>query len=100
MGAQEIERFLSHLATNNNVAVATQKQSFNALFFYRDVLLILLDESFAPIRFKRKLHLPTVCTEDEIESIFKQMQGTHPLMARLIYASGIRLMEYNSTSHP
>jgi len=34
-----------------------------------------------------------ICTEDEIESIFKQMQATHLLMARLIYASGIRLME-------
>ncbi len=94
MGAQEIERFLSHLATNENVAAATQKQALNALvFLYRDVLHIPLDGSIAPIRSKRKRHPPTVCTEDEIESIFKQMQGTHLLMARLIYASGIRLME-------
>jgi integron integrase len=94
MGAQEIERFLSHLATNENVAVATQKQALNALvFLYRDVLHIPLDGSIAPIRSKRKKHPPTVCTEDEIEKIFKHMQGTHLLMARLIYASGIRLME-------
>ncbi len=94
MGAREVERFLSHLATDGSVAAATQKQALNAIvFLYRDVLLSPLDNSIAPIRAKQKRHPPTVCTEDEIERIFEQMKGTHLLMARLIYASGIRLME-------
>lgn len=94
MGAREVERFLSHLATDGNVATATQKQALNAIvFLYRDVLLSPLDNSIAPIRAKQKRHPPTICTEDEIERIFEQMKGTHLLMARLIYASGIRLME-------
>ena len=39
MGKTEIERFLSHLAVNRNVAKATQSQAFHAiLFLYKHVL--------------------------------------------------------------
>ena len=94
MGAREVERFLSHLASHENVAVSTQKQALNALvFLYRDVLLKPLDHSIAPVRAKRKRRPPTVLTEEEVMRIFSQMRGTHLLMAKLIYGSGIRLME-------
>ncbi len=33
MGKDEIERFLSHLAINRNVAAATQRQAMNAVLF-------------------------------------------------------------------
>jgi len=94
MGSREVERFLSHLATHDNVAASTQKQALNALvFLYRDVLLDPLDNSIAPKRSKKKLTPPTVLTEEEVRRVFDQMSGTHLLMARLIYGSGIRLME-------
>ena len=94
MGPGEVERFLSHLASHEKVAVSTQKQALNALaFLYRDVLLDPLDNSIAPLRSKRKRHPPTVLTEEEVGRIFAQMSGTHLLMAKLIYGSGIRLME-------
>ena len=39
MGAFEVERFLSDLATTRKVAASTQNQAFNALLFlYREVL--------------------------------------------------------------
>ncbi len=95
MGATEVERFLSHLATNEKVAVSTQKQALNALvFLYRDVLLMPLGkDSLAPIRSKRKVYPPTVLTVEEVERLLQQMNGTHLLMAQCIYASGMRLME-------
>ena len=95
MGSREVERFLSHLATNKRVAVSTQKQALNALvFLYRDVLQTPLGkDSLTPIRAKRKVHPPTVLTADEVEQIFSQMKGTHLLMAQAIYGSGMRLME-------
>lgn len=94
MGAREVERFLSHLATHEKVAISTQKQALNAIvFLYRDVLLNPLDDSIAPVRSKKKLIPPTVLTEDEVMRIFNEMSGTHLLMAKLIYGSGIRLME-------
>ena len=95
MGPREVERFLSHLATDKKVAASTQKQALNALvFLYRDVLLTPLGkDSLAPIRAKRKVHPPTVLTTEEVERMFSQMKGTHLLMAQAIYGSGIRLME-------
>jgi hypothetical protein len=39
MGKNEVERFLSYLAEEKNVAAATQKQALNALIFlYKKVL--------------------------------------------------------------
>lgn len=94
MGEKEIEHFLSHLATHERVAASTQRQALNALvFLYRDVLLKPLDNSIAPVRSKRKRRPPTVLTEKEVKRVFDHMSGTHLLMARLIYGSGIRLME-------
>ncbi len=94
MGSSEVERFLSHLEMVENVAASTQRQALNALvFLYRDVLLRPLDGSIAPVRAKRNRRPPTVLTEDEVVRLFEQMKGTHLLMARLIYASGMRLME-------
>ena len=94
MGEKEIERFLSHLATHKKVSASTQRQALNALaFLYRDVLLKPLDNAIAPVRSKRKRRPPTVLTEQEVKTVFDHMRGTHRLMARLIYGSGIRLME-------
>ena len=94
MGPRHVERFLSHLATREHVAVSTQQQALNALvFLYRDVLDQPLDDTIAHVRAKKKIRPPTVLTEEEIQRLFAQMQGTHLLMAKLIYGSGIRLME-------
>ncbi len=94
MGPREVERYLSHLATHEHVAASTQNQALNALvFLYRHVLLDPLDNSIAPIRSKRKVFPPTVLTEEEVERVLTQMSGTHLLMAKLIYGSGMRLME-------
>jgi integron integrase len=94
MGAAEVERYLSHLATTGNVAASTQRQALNAIvFLYRDVLDQPLGDAIAPIRSKRKVHPPTVLTEEEVTRVLNQMRGIHLLMARLIYGSGLRLME-------
>jgi hypothetical protein len=53
LGAQDVERFLSHLATAGNVSASTQRQALNALvFLYRDVLLTPLADHIAPVRSK------------------------------------------------
>ncbi|MBM9519874.1 phage integrase N-terminal SAM-like domain-containing protein [Desulforhopalus vacuolatus] len=68
MGEREIERFLSHLASAQNVAASPQRQNLNALvFLYRDVLQTPLDQSIAPVRAKRKRYPPTVLTEGNLK---------------------------------
>ncbi|HDS15591.1 MAG TPA: integron integrase [Proteobacteria bacterium] len=94
LGAPDIERFLSHLALEGKVAAATQKQALNALIFlYHKVLNIHVDDKIAPVRSKKAKRLPTVLTKEEVVSLLGAMQGTHALMAKLLYGSGLRLME-------
>lgn len=93
MGAAELERFLSHLATEGKVSASTQRQALNAIvFLYRDVLNIDLG-TIAPIRSKRLRKPPTVLTKDEVAKMLDAMEGTHRLMAQLTYGCGLRLME-------
>jgi len=93
MGSMEVERFLSHLATESKVAASTQRQALNAIIFlYREVLDIELGD-ITPVRSKKQRRPPTVLTQGEVQQILRVMEGTHRVMAQLLYGCGLRLME-------
>jgi integron integrase len=93
MGRAEVERYLSYLATEGQVAASTQRQALNALvFLYREVLGVEL-EDIAPIRGRRGRKPPTVLTKEEVRQVLGNMPGTHRLMTQLMYGCGLRLME-------
>ena len=94
LGAKNIEAFLSHLATEGKVSASTQRQALNALvFLYKHVLDIQLEQEITPARSKRFARPPTVLTTAEVQCLLAVMEGKTALMARLIYGSGMRLME-------
>jgi integron integrase len=94
MGVDEVRAFLGHLAADLNVAAATHQQALSAqLFLYREVLQVELPWLDNLNRPKKPRRLPTVLTQTEIEHLFAAMEGTHALMARLLYGTGMRLME-------
>ncbi len=94
MGAKHIEKFLSYLASNLNVSASTQRQALNAIcFLYREVLQIELDKEITPIRARKLPRLPTVLSPNEVVRLFQYLHGSHALMAKLLYGSGLRLME-------
>lgn len=94
MGVQEVEAFLTYLATRDNVAPSTQNQALAALLFlYREVLGRALPWMDEIQRARRPRRLPTVLTEDEVTTLLAQMEGCHGLMAALLYGTGMRLME-------
>lgn len=94
MGAREVEAFLSHLARVGKVAASTQNQALAALLFlYREVLAIKLPWLEDVTRAKRPQRLPVVLTVAEVRCLLGQMNGLWGLMARLLYGSGMRLME-------
>jgi integron integrase len=94
MGKTEIEAFLSHLAIKQNVSASTQRQALNAIIFlYNKVLFLPLNESLEPVRSKRHPRPPVVMSQGEMRRVLSQMEGTNLLMARLLYGSGLRLME-------
>jgi len=95
MGVAEIRAFLAHLAVEKHVSASTQTQALSALLFlYREVLQIDLPAiDLQAIRAKKPKRLPTVLTPSEVQRVLAHLTGKHLLMARLLYGSGLRLME-------
>jgi integron integrase len=94
MGAPEVEAFLTMLATERKVSTSTHNQALSALLFlYREVLAIDLPWMDGINRPQSKKRIPSVLTRDEIASIFAFMEATPSLLARLLYGTGMRLME-------
>ena len=94
MGAAEVEAFLTSLAVERQVAAATQKQALAALLFlYREVLELDLPWLDGITRAKQRVRVPVVLTQAEVKRLLDLMEGTPGLMARLLYGSGMRLME-------
>lgn len=94
MGAREVSEFLSYLATERNVAAATQNQALSALLFlYKQVLNIDLPWMDDMVRAKRPVRLPSVLTENEAQRLLAQLHGVNWLMASLLYGAGLRQAE-------
>lgn len=94
MGTHEINQYLNHLAMHLNLAASSQNQALSALLFlYREVLGIELNWMNTLIWAKKPKKIPTVFTREEVQHLLSQLQGTHWLMASLLYGAGLRLME-------
>ena len=94
MGAAEVEAFLSDLAVTGGVSASTQNQALSALLFlYREVLEITLPWLDNVTRAKPLQRLPVVLTPAEVRAVLDRMDGVYGLMARLLYGTGMRLME-------
>jgi len=94
LGEAEVTGFLSHLATERNVAAATQNQALaGLLFLYKQVLGRDLPRLDDMVRAKRPVRLPVVLSAGEAQSLLSQLKGTPWLMASLLYGSGLRLTE-------
>ena len=92
-GTAKVETFLSDLAVNGHVAASTQNQAFNALLFlYREVLHEQF-ENVQAVRADRPVRVPVVLTVEEARQMIVAMSGTPQLVVKLLYGSGLRLME-------
>ena len=94
LGAPEVEAYLSHLATDRDVAGGTQNQAMHAiLFLYKQVLGIDLPWLDGVTRAKESKRIPTVLTKAETRALLEQTTGLPGLVIRLLYGTGMRLME-------
>jgi integron integrase len=94
MGEVEIRAFISHLAVERRITASTQTVALSALLFlYRSVLKIDLPYVSDIERAKKPKRLPVVFTRDEVKRILANLEGTHLIVAGLLYGAGLRLME-------
>lgn len=91
---KEIGSFLTYLARERKLSGASQKQALNAIvFLYKRVFDIGMDIKIEPVKVRKKPALPVVMTKEEVKMVLSMLKGRHLLMARLLYGSGLRLME-------
>jgi integron integrase len=94
MNSAEIEDFLTYLAVQQHVAASTQNQALCALLFlYNDVLRQPLDYPIDAVRAKQPTRLPVVLSQTEAQHLIANLSGTNQLLAKLLYGSGLRVME-------
>ena len=94
MGGAEVTQFLTMLANERSVSVSTHNQALSALLFlYRQVLAIDLPWLTEVERPTRPRRIPSVLTKTEVASLLGVMDGEVALLAKLLYGTGMRLME-------
>jgi len=109
----EVEAFLGWLATERQVSPATHRQALSALLFLYQKVLRLELPWVAQIDRPRSLRrLPVVLSGEEVAHLFEALESTRPmnpaeaaeasgrapalphaLLARLLYGTGMRLLE-------
>ena len=93
-GLPEVEAFLTHRARDANVSASTQNQARSALLFlYKEVLATPLTWLNNVEVAKRPARLPVVLTSREVELLFDHLDGTAGLVLRLLYGTGMRVLE-------
>jgi len=93
LGGSDVDAYLSWLAVDQKVSPRTQGIALNALvFLYRHCLKVELGR-LRFVRPKPRRRVPQVLTHREAMIIVGHMSGRASLMIRLIYGSGLRVME-------
>lgn len=94
MGAPEVEAFLTMLATQRHVSAATHGQALSAiLFLYKEVLGMELPWMTALQRPAPARRIPAVLAHGEVAALLAAFDPEMGLVARLLYGTGMRLME-------
>ncbi len=95
MGGAEVEAFLTMLASERQVSPSTHKQALSGLLFlYREVLGQDLPWMQAIGRPPQTKRIPAVLTMAEVSALLSAIQGDpEPMLAKLLYGTGLRLME-------
>ncbi|MGO1191593.1 integron integrase [Vibrio casei] len=91
---KEVEAFLTHLVVNENVAIKTQAVALNAIsFLYKEIIGTPLSLNMNFKRSNKDKALPVVLTRYEIKQFMQCVHPSYELPIKLLYGSGLRLME-------
>ena len=94
LDAEDLNRFLTHLAVHDHVAASTQRQALSAiLFLYREVLKIDPPWIDNIVRARQPKRLPTVLSREEVAALLARLEGTVQLIVLLLYGTGMRILE-------
>ena len=94
MSEEHIQKFLDHLALQKNYSPSTQSVALNSVvFLYKHVLGSQIGDFSSYVKAKRKSSIPVVFSKNEVNRVLLSMKGDALLITKLLYGSGLRLME-------
>jgi integron integrase len=94
MGGPEVEAYLTYLANGRGVSASTHNQALSALLFlYREVLDVDLPGLSDIGRPAQRRRLPVILAPDEVHCLLEHLPADVSLLGRLLYGTGMRLME-------
>ena len=94
LDGDDLNRFLTHLAEHDRVAVSTQRQALSAiLFLYRNVLKTDLQWLEDVVRARQPRRLPNVLSRGEVQAVLSRLEGIPQLVVLLLYGTGMRILE-------
>lgn len=88
-----VRSFLSELVLRRNVSKSTQSIALSALAFYFKEVLNQPFTNIDHIKSRKGPKLPVVLTPEEIAGLFAEMSGVYLLMSKLMYGTGMRIIE-------
>ena len=93
-GYVEVQAFATWLISVKRVSPSTQHQAVSAvLFLYRNVLGDPMGWTHGVVWAKRTRRVPSVLSEAEVARVIKELVGQEQLMVRILYGTGLRLLE-------
>lgn len=93
LNQSHVRSFLSELVLRRNVSRSTQSIALSALAFYFKEILHRPFTDIDHLVSRKGPKLPVVLTPDEIAGLFSEMSGVHLLMSKLMYGTGMRIIE-------
>lgn len=95
LGGDRVQAWLTHLATERDVAASTQRQALAAmLFLYRQVLNMQLPWMDDIVRARQPAHLPTVLSQGEMARVLAALpRNSAGLAIALVYGTGMRIAD-------
>ena len=94
MGGEQVQAFLTWLSVEHHVSASTRRQALSALLFlFQQVFGQQLPWMTEINRPQCKPRLPVVMTTAEVRKVLALLEGTHAVLARLLYGTGMRITE-------
>lgn len=94
MNEIHIQKFLDYLSVNKNYSPSTQSVALNAIvFLYKHVLHSSIGDFSKYVKAKKSPKIPVVFSKNEVNIIFEYLKKEPLLISKLLYGSGLRLME-------
>lgn len=93
MGAVEVEKFLEHLAVQENASRNTQKTALNALVFLYKQFFGLAEFNLSFQYATQPQAIPVVFSHAEAMSVIAELPAAYGLQAGLMYGAGLRISE-------